>query len=99
MEINNTLTGYLFETNDPKYNILKVLEEMHEVGELLTKKLTKKGKYVPPDEKIIKEIGDLYLRLGPVARMFGEQAIQTHINQKTASLLKKAEVGEYKGGL
>lgn len=97
--VNRTLVLHLASTNDRKYNIEKLLEEMFEVGEKLMKQKTKSEKYKPNDSDVIEELGDLQIRLAVVIEQYGLEAVQKRINDKSASLIKRADTGEYRGGL
>lgn len=57
--------------NNFEFNIVKCLEEMHELGELLTKRLTKAPEVQPDNSKIIEEGGDLIFRFAIVMSHLG----------------------------
>ena len=57
--------------NNLLFNTAKVLEEMHETGEVLMKMITKSTP--PPIEKVVEELGDLLCRVV----IFEEHLIRT----------------------
>ncbi len=69
------------KVNSSDFNKLKLLEEMHECGELLVKTMTK-----PKEQQdiphLIEEIGDLIVRAKIVAFMYGEEAVNKRIAEK-----------------
>ena len=60
-------------------HIMKVLEEMHELGEVLTKYLNKQPEYRPKKEKIIEESGDLLYRMTLMIKKLG---IEDEVNER-----------------
>lgn len=72
--------------NGPDYNKLKLLEEIHETGEVLVKTMTKKGKNLPPEENLIEELGDLIVRAKILAYQIGEDRVNERIAKKEATL-------------
>lgn len=61
------MISYIADSHNTEYHTIKVIEELHEVGEALVKTITKSGLNKPPKEKIIEECGDLLLRLNVLA--------------------------------
>lgn len=67
--------------------ILKVIEEIHELGEVLVKFITKKEGSKPSKEKIAEESGDLFVRLGVLMHKLEiEEQVVTRIEQKTIEI-------------
>jgi phosphoribosyl-ATP pyrophosphohydrolase len=75
--------------------ILKVLEESHELCEVLVKSLTKSKP--PPLEKVIEEAGDLFFRLNVLCCKFGiTKEVLERINFKEEVILeyvRKKQIG------
>ena len=64
----NNVFEHLVTTNDPLYNYNKLVEELFELGEVLSKKINKDGTDKEPSkEKLVEEMGDVYLRLDILA--------------------------------
>lgn len=61
-DIGDDTLDQLTKVNNLEYNTLKLIEEMAETSEVLVKTLTKSPKYKPSKEKIVEEMGDLFLR-------------------------------------
>ena len=71
-------------------HIMKVLEEMHELGEVLTKYLNKQPEYRPKKEKIIEESGDLLYRMTLMIKKLGiedEYGFETRLPLLSITLL------------
>lgn len=66
--------------NGTEFNFSKSSEECQELALALTQKLNKKLKM--PDQNIIDEIGDVYIRLKILMKMFPEHKIQERIDYK-----------------
>lgn len=73
----------LVKTNSYKYNLKKSVEELLELAEVLMKKVNKKGGPKEPDnQKVIDELGDVWIRLEVLMNIFGRGAIQERIDKK-----------------
>jgi len=98
-EIFPILTKY----NTRDYNVMKLLEELSELSEVLLKTETKIASKRPPVQDIIDEVGDVVLRLGVYVHMRGEEvmgkAIDTRIENKAKKLLEYVAAGKYPGGV
>lgn len=73
------------KANTPEFNKLKLLEEIHECGELLVKSMTK-AKELQDTNHLIEELGDLILRANIVAYMIDYEAVNKRIKQKSSIL-------------
>lgn len=81
--------------NNPKdYNLHKASEECQELGLVLNQKLLKPQKV--KDQEIIDEIGDVYIRLEILKRIYGEEAIQARIDTKLATYKTYIDHKRYK---
>lgn len=86
--------------NNLLFNTAKVLEEMHETGEVLMKMITKATP--PPIEKVVEEVGDLLCRLSVLERhlikngAITENCIAERYQSKMAWLYEHLKSG--KGG-
>ena len=71
--------------NTEQFNKLKLLEEIHECGELVVKSMTK-----PPEqqdkEHLVEELGDLIIRAKILAHMIGKDLVENRIKQKEEML-------------
>lgn len=75
------------KANGDMFNVLKLLEEIHECGELLVKTITK-SKEQQDEKHLIEELGDLILRANIVAYSLGFEKINERIKFKTQLLSK-----------
>lgn len=73
---------HLIKENGEQYNMLKASEEMQELGLVLVQKVLKPTKV--DDQEIIDEIGDVFIRMEILKRMYPAQDIQKRINHKLA---------------
>lgn len=90
----------LVETNDYEYNLLKTVEELSELSEVLMKKVLKSEKEKEPsDQSIIDEIGDVYIRIRILSRLFGEEAVSERVNFKLDKFETYLKEGKYQGGI
>lgn len=65
-------------------NTLKVVEECLELTEVLVKTVTKDKINAPSIEKVVEEMGDVYFRLGVLAKVLDiEERVQTRIQEKS----------------
>lgn len=94
-----TMISVLAETNDYKYNLLKTVEELSELSEVLMKKVLKVDKKQPTDEEIIDEIGDVYIRIKVLSKLFNEKAVSKRIRLKLRKFREYLNEGKYKGGI
>lgn len=84
--------------NDPKYNLIKTCEELAELQEKLLKKVVKQGTLkCPTDDEIIEEIGDVYIRLAVLSRIFGKEKVNTRISYKLKKFESFIKEGKYVG--
>jgi hypothetical protein len=74
------ISKILSEKNSLNYNILKACEEFTELQEVLIKSLTKPNNDFK--QKIIEEIGDCYIRLNILIKMFNEDDVKSRIEFK-----------------
>lgn len=95
----------LAKYNKRKYNVMKLLEELSELSEVLLKTETKIPEKRPDPQLIIEEIGDVFLRLGIYMEMQdgGTEEImdkvEERINYKANKLLLYVAEGKYPGGV
>lgn len=90
--INSLIVNEVIKQNTIEYNILKALEEMAELSEVLLKTLTKKDPaYKPTREKLFEELGDVQFRLAIVNRIFGEDGVNARIEEKQQQIVKSFE--------
>lgn len=88
----------LVETNDPHYNLLKCVEELTELNEVLIKRLVKGGSPKDPsDASIIEEIGDVKIRIMVLEKIFGEEKVQARVDYKLGKFESYIEEGKYLG--
>jgi len=78
-------------------NILKLCEEMSELGEVLLKYVNKNKDNKPPIEKIIEELGDVFFRGTVIVEQFDiEEPVINRIDEKRKQLydyyIKKEEL-------
>ncbi len=71
---------HLVENNDFNYNLHKASEEFQELGLVLNQILLKPTKVDP--QEVIDEIGDAYIRLEILKKIYDNKAIQDRINFK-----------------
>lgn len=83
---NKTLD--LLKNNTDQYNILKCIEELNELSTILTQSLTKPNKI--DDKDIVKEIGDVKIRLWYLIDKFGEYPVRERIINKLIDINKYA---------
>jgi len=95
LSIENTL-----KINNTTYNHSKLLEELIELSEVLSKKINKTPDKQPSIEKVIEEMGDVFVRLHVLMTQEGlQKEIKERITQKLKSLDKCLVEGRYKGGV
>lgn len=78
--MDQKIIDYLFEKNGNQYNLLKAAEECSELATVLLQKALKPNKV--KDQEILDEIGDTYIRLEVLKKMFSEQKINERIDYK-----------------
>lgn len=82
-----TVQEVAIKVNSEQFNKLKLLEEMHECGELLVKTMTK-PKHQQDHKHLIEELGDLIVRAKIVAKMIGEDEVNNRIKEKENLLME-----------
>jgi NTP pyrophosphatase (non-canonical NTP hydrolase) len=88
------VTDLLVKRNDYDYNITKSVEELSELSTILLQKLNKPNRV--DDQKIIDEIGDVYIRLSVLGKMFGTKKVERRITKKLkkyANYIKQGKLG------
>lgn len=99
MNIDEVATR-LANTNDPKYNYLKTIEELAELNEILIKSVTKNATNRPPLEKIIEESAHVIFRINILSKMLGiEEQVQEEIEVKAEYLNNFYEKEKFIGTL
>lgn len=90
----------IIKNNSPKYNYSKLCEELFELGEVCSKMINKKSEAAPSKEKLIEELGDVYLRIYIICKQENIiEKVDERINAKLEQLNKYISEGKYKGGL
>jgi len=84
----------LLKHNSKKFNFRKAAEELNELSLVLLQYLNKEQQ--PNEQAIIDEIGDVYIRVGVVARYFNEGRISKRIDDKLTKLKSYIETNKYK---
>jgi NTP pyrophosphatase (non-canonical NTP hydrolase) len=69
-EQKEELLGFLLEPKRHERNILKLCEELSELGEILLKYVNKNAANKPPISKIVEELGDVFFRANVLAEQF-----------------------------
>lgn len=89
------------ETNSETYTYSKLIEELFELGEVLSKKINKSGgDKEPPIEKIIEELGDVVLRISLLSYKLNiVQEIEDRMEYKVNHLFDYFLEGKYIGKL
>jgi NTP pyrophosphatase (non-canonical NTP hydrolase) len=87
-EQQEELYRFLTQPERRQKNILKALEEMAELSEVLLKSLTKNEDNAPPLSKVVEETGDVIFRLGIMIR-------QMKIEEETFERLEEKEARVY----
>ncbi len=86
----------LAKTNDEAYNFDKLMEEMHELAEVILKIRNKKGyKKEPTKQDLIDELGDVKLRLEIAIRMVGESDVNIRVGKKLGLLADLIQAKQY----
>lgn len=95
-----TVTQTLAKDNNPDYNYDKLMEEMHELAEVILKRRNKKGHpKEPPLQDLIDEIGDVKLRLDVVINMHGVFAVEQRVKAKESRLKEHLTNKDHQGRL
>jgi NTP pyrophosphatase (non-canonical NTP hydrolase) len=90
----------LSKYNKPKYNKLKLCEELSELSEVLLKSITKIPEKQPPLESIVEEAGDVILRLVVYIEQIGAgELIEKRLTEKASKLYKYIAEGKYPRGV
>jgi len=71
---------YLFQNNDPTYNLVKAAEELQELSLVLLQRVNK-GERIS-DQQIIDEIGDVKIRVKVLEKMFSKELVSKRVNKK-----------------
>ena len=88
----------MIEYNDKDYNLLKAIEELTELQEVLIKKVIKKGgPKEPSNESIIEEIGDVAIRVTILFKVFGQEKCEERMLYKLKKFKSYMDEGKYKG--
>lgn len=85
---------HLTDTNEPQYNLLKAVEELTELSEVLLKRVLKGDRI--PNKPIIEEIGDVEIRLEILKNIFGRVECATRVDEKLSKYLEYIQQGKYK---
>lgn len=89
---------HLVDTNTWEYNHLKAAEELMELAEVILKKVNKKGGIKEPsDQEIIDEIGDVELRVGVLAELYGDLKVFERYRDKLNKIKDLIKEGKYTG--
>ncbi len=98
IEEENPTIEKMASTNDYWYNHDKTIEEIFELGEVLMKKKLKKGGIKEPSNlSIIDEIGDVYIRLEVLKKLYGEVHVNKRIEDKLAKFEQYYKENKYIG--
>lgn len=95
--MNKLINAEIIKNNSYEYNVLKLLEEMSELSEVLLKTLTKRPDYRPPLEKLVEETGDVELRLAVFKEMIGSDLVDQRVEKKQQSLSRYFSSGKKNG--
>lgn len=87
--INRTLMMEMTQKFTKEMVFLKMLEEMMELGEVITKTLTKRPDLKPPIEKLYEELGDVEVRLNCLKELIGWDEVEARVAEK------QAQIGRY----
>lgn len=68
----------------PEQNVLKLIEELIELQEVMIKYLTKSEAFKPKKEKMIEEMGDVIFRMNIVCDMLGikREDVEARVKRK-----------------
>lgn len=92
MGLNKKLAAY----NPPDYILTKTLEEMNELGTLLTQRLNKKGSpKEPTNEQIAEELGDLEIRIKILKHHIGKDLVKKRVELKSTAYKRYLEEKKY----
>ena len=84
--------------NTWQYNHLKAIEELTELQQELIKKVTKRGgPKEPPDQAVVDEIGDVFIRIQILSYMY--PGVPKRIKEKLTKLEGYLKEGKYKGSI
>ncbi len=96
-EETQELLEFLLTSNNLEFNTLKVIEEIFETGELLTKSISKVERLKPTKEQLVEEIGDLLMRLKVlILHMKIDEDVERRMENKFAALhewMKQGNLG------
>ena len=106
LEKNDLLLEYLSQHNTKEYNLLKLLEELSELQEVLVKYHTKDILHKPDKTLIMREFMDVLLRGGVIMfNIFEELSTEEIaelgefcIDEKTQKIINYIKDGKYQGG-
>ncbi len=95
------MIDYLTGNNSETYTSTKLLEELAELQEVLLKKINKTPEHQPTDERILEEIGDVFLRLILYCEFhkIKEDDIEERIQVKLNKFLGYIKEGLYSSGI
>lgn len=80
-EEQEEIIDYLHTNNGYQFNLHKASEECQELGLILNQYLLK-SKGMIPEQAIIDEVGDVYIRMEILKKMFSNEMIQKRIDYK-----------------
>lgn len=73
--------------NTFNFNLLKTAEECNELATVILQRINK-GPLKVPDEEIIKEIGDLKLRIIYLEEIYGKEKVNNRVKEKFIQINK-----------
>lgn len=91
---------YLVTTNNDNYNYLKLIEELFELGDVITKTITKKDTVKqPPLKDLIGEMGDVVLRIAILCKTLNveKEVISYVVDKLTNKFAGYIKEGKYIG--
>lgn len=98
MDNMNFVTEHLAKTNNADYNFDKLMEEMHELAEVILKRRNKKGHVKePPLQDLIDELGDVKLRLEVVIKQVDETAVSNRVGKKAEAIANSIQTKQHTG--
>lgn len=96
---NAGIVKHLVKTNSETYNLLKTVEELTELSEVLMKKVLKTGTDKAPSlNSIVEEIGDVELRLSILKELLNcKEAVKIRVGYKLSKYQEYINNGKFIG--
>lgn len=90
----------LARSNKPNYNLVKLSEELFELGEVVMKLNNKSLANQPPIAKLIEELGDVKLRIEILSISLNiKPEVKQRVKKKCTELREYYDQDKYTGGL